>query len=148
MKIDWNQIYKLYEDEWQQNASARWSKHVKLAEKEAERFMKRADIPNNSPYREAFIIGYRNGASGANCQANEYIEKRLAALKRLTEYVLRKYEILEAKEDNLKTIQRNTNYELNEIKKLRAELSKEDFTLRQLKKGLLDSFSIKQVEPE
>ena len=148
MKIDWSQIYKLYEDEWQQNASARWSKHVKLAEKEAERVLKRADIPNNSLFREAFIIGYRNGASGAMCEASEYIDKRLAALKRLTEYVLRKYEILEAKEDNLKTIQRNTNYELNEIKKLRAKLSKEDFALRQLKKGLLDTFSIKQVEPE
>lgn len=145
MKIDWNQIYKLYEDEWQQNASVRWSTHVKLAEKEAERFVKRADITNNSAFREAFIIGYRNGASRAMCEANKYIEKRLAALKRLTEYVLRKYEILEAKEDNLKTIKRNTNYELNAIKKLRAELLKEDFALRQLKKGLLDSFSIKQV---
>lgn len=146
MKIDWSQIHKLYEDEWQTQASIRWSKHVKLAEKEAAQFIKRADISTNSEFREAFIIGYRNGSNAQMGDASEYIEKKLAALKRLSAYVLDKYEMLEHKEKNLKTIQRNTSYELDQIQQLRGQLAKEDFALRLCKKALLKNFTIKQIE--
>lgn len=145
MKIDWDQIYKLYEDEWQTKASARWSKHVALAKTEAAHFARRADIPDNSALYEAFLIGYRNGASATLGDAQQYIEKRLMASKRLTRYVLEKYEILQMREEELKTKKRNVRYELDQIKQLRAQLAKEDFVVKRCKKALLKNFTLKQV---
>jgi len=124
----------------------RWNIEAQKAKTKASDWINKYDPNASKAIKDAFVIGYRYGTHSLIDDTNNYISKKLRALKRLTLFVAKKDKELMFKKIELDSLKHEIFKELKEIQLQRTQLNKEIYVTRRVKKALHNKFAIKQLE--